>query len=318
MIRAVFALLTLAPVQAGAFDLAFPLDCTLGETCFIQQYADHDPGPTARDFTCGPLSYDGHDGTDIALSSLAAMQAGVTVRATAPGIVKGARDGMADIAANAPNAPDITDRECGNGVLVEHPDGWQTQYCHMKQGSVTVRAGDPVALGAPLGQVGISGLAEFPHLHLSVRHNGDDIDPFATSTLTTCGGTGQSLWSPALPYQPGGIISIGLATAVPEYDAIKSGLATPALPIDAPALVIWAYLFGGQAGDTLDLAITGPDGAQIHETVLLEKTQAQLFRAIGKRRAAETWPAGLYTGTAILLRNGAEVDQQTLTASIGP
>lgn len=318
MIRAVFALLTLAPVQAGAFDLAFPLDCTLGETCFIQQYADHDPGPTARDFTCGPLSYDGHDGTDIALSSLAAMQAGVTVRATAPGIVKGARDGMADIAANAPNAPDITDRECGNGVLVEHPDGWQTQYCHMKQGSVTVRAGDLVALGAPLGQVGISGLAEFPHLHLSVRHNGDDIDPFATSTLTTCGGTGESLWFPALPYQPGGIISIGLATAVPEYDAIKSGLATPALPIDAPALVIWAYLFGGQAGDTLDLAITGPEGAQIHETVLLEKTQAQLFRAIGKRRAAETWPGGLYTGTAILLRNGAEVDQQTLTASIGP
>lgn len=47
-------ILLLAPASAGAFSLTFPVDCTLTETCFIQQYVDHDAGPQARDFTCGP------------------------------------------------------------------------------------------------------------------------------------------------------------------------------------------------------------------------------------------------------------------------
>ena len=42
----------MAPAAAGAFDLALPVDCRLGETCFIQHYPDHDPGPAAQDFAC--------------------------------------------------------------------------------------------------------------------------------------------------------------------------------------------------------------------------------------------------------------------------
>ncbi len=103
----------LAASAAGAFDLVLPLDCTLGDTCFIQQYMDRDTGPASQDFTCGPLSYNDHEGTDFALPSLAAMQAGVTVRAASPGVVRSARDGMADIASNAENAPALAGRECG-------------------------------------------------------------------------------------------------------------------------------------------------------------------------------------------------------------
>lgn len=76
-------ILTAPATSAGAFDLAFPLACSLGKTCYIQQYADHDASPVARDFTCGGLSYDGHTGTDFALTTLAAMQAGVDVLAAA-------------------------------------------------------------------------------------------------------------------------------------------------------------------------------------------------------------------------------------------
>jgi hypothetical protein len=97
MIR-LLLILTLAPVQAGAFDLSWPVDCTLGDTCFIQNYVDRDPGPDDTDFTCGPLTYDGHDGTDIALNSDAAMTAGVPVLAAAAGTVRGIRDSMPDIA----------------------------------------------------------------------------------------------------------------------------------------------------------------------------------------------------------------------------
>ena len=84
-----------------------------------------------------------------------------------------ARDGVADF------APFRRGQDCGNGVLVDHGDGWETQYCHMKQGSVRVTSGDAVGAGAVLGQIGQSGMAAFPHLHLSVRHNADKIDPFA-------------------------------------------------------------------------------------------------------------------------------------------
>ena len=216
--------------QSDTFKLAWPAACTLGDTCHIQQYPDHDPGPAATDFTCGTLSYDGHDGTDIALPTRAAMAAGVQVLAAAPGTVKGARDGIADFAAK------VTGRECGNGVLIEHQDGWQTQYCHMRQDSVLVRPGDRVETGTPLGLIGQSGMADFPHVHLSVRHNGAKIDPFApdggTCTLTPH----SDLWTKPQPYQPGGFLSAGFSAVVPEFDTIRAGLPPRRCPPQRPAL----------------------------------------------------------------------------------
>ncbi len=312
-------ILALAPAQAGAFELALPLDCDWGKTCFVQNYVDHDPGPEARDFTCGPLGYDGHDGSDFALNSMAAMQAGVTVRATADGVVKGARDGMADILISAPNAPDIKGRECGNGVLITHADGWETQYCHMKQGSVTLRAGDPVARGATLGQVGASGNTAFPHLHLTLRHNGNVVDPFAADSLQTCGATNAKLWSPDLPYLPGGLIAVGFSDAVPTFDAIKSGARPPqTLPADSPALMLWAYVFGGRAGDVIRFEITGPTGEILQSDTALEKTQAQLFRATGKKRPPSGWPAGSYSGTATFMRGDIVLGRKGISTSLTP
>ncbi|MDP1578512.1 MAG: M23 family metallopeptidase, partial [Cypionkella sp.] len=252
MIKALTLSMALA-FPAGAFELAFPADCRLGDTCYIQQYVDHDPGPSAQDFTCGPLSYEGHDGTDIALPSRAAMFAGVNVLAAGAGTVKGLRDGIADF------APVVADKECGNGVLVDHGGGWETQYCHMKQGSVRVQVGDAVVPGSVLGQIGQSGMAEFPHLHLSVRHNGAELDPFAPDSLTSCGAPGPGLWGEPLAYQPGGLLSLGISAAIPDYPAVKAGLASPDLPKDAPALVVWAFLFGAQAGDAILFRLTGPD-----------------------------------------------------------
>ena len=316
MIRGL-CLLLLVPAQAGAFEAGLPLDCTWGQSCFVQNYVDHDPGPEMRDFTCGSLGYDGHDGSDFALPSLAAMQAGVTVRAVADGVVKGARDGMADILISAPNAPDITGRECGNGVLIAHADGWESQYCHMKQGTVTLQAGDTVAKGAALGQVGASGNTAFPHLHLTLRHNGDIVDPFAPEALDTCGAQGDDLWAPALPYIGGGLIAAGFATEVPEFDSIKSGLSSPAtLPEASPALVLWAYIFGGRTDDAVQFVVIGPKGEIMESTTKLEKNQAQLFRATGKKRPVTGWPAGTYSGTATLMRGETTLGAQTITLTI--
>ena len=65
----------------------------------------------------------------------------------------------------------------GNAVVLEHPGGWTSIYCHMRQGSVRVKQGQEIAAGQPLGLVGESGAAAFPHLHFEIRHSGADGRP---------------------------------------------------------------------------------------------------------------------------------------------
>lgn len=292
------------PASAEVFSLVPPIDCTLGQDCFIQQYMDHDPGPDATDFTCNGLSYDTHKGTDFALPTLAAMQAGVAVLAAAPGRVTALRDGMPDTGLTPETAAQIEGRDCGNGVVIQHQDGWQTQYCHLKQGSVAVREGQVVAAGDRLGLVGLSGNTEFPHVHLSLRQNGQPVDPFDPDGQITCGAPDPvTLWVPPLEYQPGALLDAGFATAIPEYAAIKAGTAAAdTISPGAPALVVWGYAFGGRAGDVLHLRITGPGGTVTDHQDKLDKDQAQFFRAAGRRTPPGGWPAGTYSGSITLLR----------------
>lgn len=307
-----------APAAAGDFRLQFPLDCTLGEDCHIQQFVDHDPGPGATDFTCGTLSYEGHKGTDFALPYLSHMEAGVAVRAAADGVVRGTRDAMPDAYATDANAAVMKGRECGNGVVLRHADGWETQYCHMKQGSIRVQSGARVRAGDVLGEVGLSGKSQFPHLHLSVRRDGAVVDPFAPASPDSCGAAPQeTLWADLPAYRPGGLLGAGFSSAIPDYAAVKAGAADAApLAADAPALVFWAYAYGGQKDDRLELTVTGPGGEVVAHGEALSRDQAQFFRAAGRRLRGGSWPAGSYTGTARLLRGGQLVDSFTGSMTI--
>lgn len=53
----------------------------------------------------------------------------------------------------------------GTYVDLEHRDGTRTRYAHMVAGSVVVAVGDPIAIGAKIGVVGMTGVAGGPHLH---------------------------------------------------------------------------------------------------------------------------------------------------------
>lgn len=300
------------PVAAQDFTLASPIDCDLSTTCHIQQYVDRDPTEGVRDYTCAALSYDGHKGTDFALPTRAMMEDGVAVIAAAGGIVAATRDGMPDDGITDDNAAAIEGRECGNGVLINHPNGWVTQYCHLKQGSILVRKGDRIETGAPLGQVGQSGRAAFPHVHLSLRKNGTVTDPFDADDTISCDTPGDaSLWADPLPHRAGGLIAVGFSDAVPEYAAIKAGTAhSSELTTRAPALVIWGYSFGTRQGDILRLTLTGPEGTVITDDVEMTKPQAQSFRAIGKKRRTQPWPAGAYSGSVALIRNGLTLEKR--------
>lgn len=324
-LTAALALLICAsPATAGeAPQFAQPVACTIGTDCYIQNFVDDDPGPGAHDFRCNVLTYDGHKGTDFALFTRADIARGVAVLAAAPGTVRGTRDGMTD-GAFLSDPASIGKRDCGNGLVIDHGDGWQTQYCHMRKGSLAVKTGQQVTAGTKLGEVGQSGRAAFPHLHLSIRHNGKPVDPFNPTGTTTCpappDSAAETLWqTPAPAYLPGGLLASGFSVAIPQYDAIKAGTAAEtALPPDSKQLTFWSFGFGFRSNDMLKIEVTGP--RDFHEThrVLFDKSKAQAFRALVKRVPGIAWPSGTYHGRATLLRGGQTIGVDEATLEITP
>ena len=65
----------------------------------------------------------------------------------------------------------------GNLVVIQHNNVYQTYYAHMYDGSVTVKVGDTVAQGQPIGKVGSTGDSTGPHLHIVFVENGVRVDP---------------------------------------------------------------------------------------------------------------------------------------------
>lgn len=304
---------------AGAPVLEMPVDCEVGDTCYIQNYVDHNSNGGYLDFTCGPLSYDGHKGTDFALPTLQAMDVGVDVLASAPGVVKGLRDGMKDQILTKENAAEIDGRDCGNGVVIDHGQGWETQYCHLKQGSVQVAQGQTVTAGHVLGQIGLSGRTQFPHLHISVRQGGRVVDPFfpGRNEADRCGEPRDTMWADPLEYEAGGLIRAGFETGIPDYADVKSGAAGDTeISANAPALVVFAFGYGARPDDRLDITITGPAGLLMSQTMTLEKLQAQYFRATGKRTPAQGWLEGEYIGEITLTRDGEVLDRTVTRVSV--
>lgn len=67
----------------------------------------------------------------------------------------------------------------GNRIVLAHPDGTQTWYCHLSRIFPKRTLGRHFDVGDGLGRVGSSGNSTGPHLHLEVRENGRPVDPRA-------------------------------------------------------------------------------------------------------------------------------------------
>jgi len=210
--------------------LAWPIDCVPGDTCVGLGYPDIDDDGKA--FDCGQPGYQGHQGTDIGITS-AAQDAGTSVWAAADGEVLFAFDGKYD------RCPDASHPDCqnpsdfvpgarsgttvctplgpycgvgtgscfwcfagGNVIVIRHtnvPGIFATRYDHLKRDSVAVRPGDKVTRGQKIAEVGSAGNSSGPHLHFEVWGTGfyELADPWAGS----CGPNyGPPLWTHDPPW----------------------------------------------------------------------------------------------------------------------
>lgn len=293
--------------------LSFPLDCKLHESCFIQNYVDLDQSLGAKDYRCGQTTYDGHKGTDFRLISVQDVIKGVPVLAATRGIVKAARDGVKDRLYYKDSQPEYDlGKECGNGVVIDHGQGWVTQYCHMRRGSVSVRRGQTVKRREQLGFVGYSGKAQFAHLHLSVRHKGRVVDPFTGHVPTRiCGlAVTNGLWegeaARAMAYRPGEVIELGFSIGPVNTRVLEEGKISQVTPsIDSPALVFFARFINLLQGDRLHLELRGPAGLLAKSTTLpIERHKAQYVAFVGQKLKTHHWPSGRYIGDVKLMRAG--------------
>jgi hypothetical protein len=319
---------TTAPAPAAESEaplrLGLPVNCRLGEDCFVQQMPDIDPSEQALDPLCGRATYQGHDGWDIRVRSLKDVDRPSPVIAIAEGTVARTRDGVPDRIYDRVQDGDLKGKECGNGVVVEHAGGLVSQYCHLKEGSIAVRPGTRVGKGDSLGSIGASGLAEFPHVHLSVRRDGRRLEPLTGRLLDAageqCGDTTRSLFEPsvrdALTRSTSAILSIGLTNAPPESSSlVRSG--DPPVPTISEPVIAWVWAINVEPESLFRMRLVDPDRKTIlnFETKSLEGRKATYVAYVGGKQALRE---GLYRLQVDLVSDGQNVRSTVRSIFIGP
>jgi murein DD-endopeptidase MepM/ murein hydrolase activator NlpD len=288
---------------------AIPIDCQLDKDCFILLYSDRDPGPGAIDFGCGRQTYDTHKGTDFAIPDERAMARGVAVTAAGPGKVLRVRDGVSDRRVrNQADRDAVKDTECGNGVVIDGGNGWETQYCHLRSGSLAVQAGDTVETGTILGMVGESGLASFPHVHISLSYQGRVVDPFVGPEAGPgCNVAPEPIWQQPLSYKPTGLIRAGFSAEVPDMDALWEGrFSETVLPANSPVLLFWVQAYGVLEGDKEYYRVFDPKGNAVIDTSKEIESDAKTWMGYAGKRNNPQRPLqpGTWRGEYRLVRDG--------------
>lgn len=200
-----------------------------------------------------------------------------------------------DLVASEADRVAVAHKKCGNGMIVDHGGGFETQYCHLRQGSLAAKRGDAVKRGQKLGEIGASRLAEFPHVHVTVRHDGKTIDPVTGSELLAgclrAGEPTRSLFGPeiiaALAKGESELIAYGLADGPVDHAALSVSGPPPQATIASPAIVDWGWFINLRKGDRIVVLLSGPNGQQIsfNRSEPLDRAKATYSAFAGKKGA---------------------------------
>lgn len=152
------ALLLLAVSDADGVRFRRPFH---GGHALFKGYDNNGNAGGCVDYACGGKCYDTHTGNDYP------MPVGTDILAGATGTVTRVVQGCADYGyLNNPCGS-----YCGNHVRIAH-NGGSSVYCHLKNGSVTVREGQQVGCGQKIGESASSGSSTGPHLHFGWNPGG--------------------------------------------------------------------------------------------------------------------------------------------------
>lgn len=303
----------------------FPVKCAIGTDCWLLNYVDNDPSNDWHDFEGKKRTYDGHRGLDIAIQNLEQMQKGVAVLAAADGNVIAVRDGVPDMNALINTRQDLEDIGCGNRVAIRHQNGVITDYCHMKQGSILVKKNDRIAAGQKIGEIGLSGLTEFPHLHFGIMNHHLFFDPF----------TGQPQYQGKKPFHPlwqkdvmqrlqksdRHLYNAGVSDSIPDWISIRGPENTKTdFSARTGVLILWADLIHVKKNDILEFSISGPDKQLfLKKQMIIHKPNVKKLLYTGKRIPSEGFQAGLYEGTIQFIRSSKAIKEiQPLRFTVYP
>ncbi|EFO81541.1 peptidase M23B [Oscillochloris trichoides DG-6] len=140
-------------IHLAYFDHVYPsVDSGDDGNSFVVTYLNH-----------GNVQYNSHDGHDYVFPD---QMVGTPILAAASGVA-------------------YARTERGNGVVIQHPNGYETIYWHLDAfgpqfaGLIDSGVGVPVQAGEVIGSSGSSGFVRgTPHLHFEVRLYGKQVDPY--------------------------------------------------------------------------------------------------------------------------------------------
>ncbi len=82
---------------------------------------------------------------------------------------------------------------------------------------------------------------------------------------------------------------------------------------EAPAIVYWVSIFGGQSGDIVRVSLIAPDGEAVAENAMVvEGNMAQWFAFTGRKRQGDIWPEGVYRGEYRLIPKAGSAERPML------
>jgi len=165
----------------------------------------------------------------------------------------------------------------GNRVEVLHKDGSTSYYAHLKD--ATVKLGDVVTPGQPVGTLGSTGMSTGPHVEFGIHHQGQPIDP-------------QSVMSFKGVQPVQAAPTVQAAPVVPAANAELAGL-----PIKAQNEIISGRITKADEqwkDHVADIISATPmdlnrQNSQIAEVMTIAKRNPQIFNILGQ----SSWWAGM-------------------------
>lgn len=103
---------------------------------------------------------------------------GVQVVAPCAGDIVVAQDGLPDM-----QVPDLDEQHPAGNHVILRCEGVDIVLGHFRRGSVRVRLGEALAVGAAIAEVGNSGASTEPHLHIHAQMHGTEAAPFSGAPI---------------------------------------------------------------------------------------------------------------------------------------